>query len=170
MFLTCVAIASKARYYYNIYPCLDVSEILCDKISYLLQQITLAEYSKDWSLLSSLRDGSRAIYPSVTKSLSHSIDAVIEPILRGILGILDSYRNLDLLFSKVDIKRLWIILFRDDNLLDLSTLIEPTCLRSRESYLSHSASISVFSCRFPFFCQVYKQVNQVYDELCKNLG
>ena len=150
-----------------IYPCLDVSEILCDKISYLLQQITLAEYSKDWSLLSSLRDGSQATYPTVTKSLSHSIDAVIEPILRGLLGVIDSYQNLDLLFSNVEF---WKILFRDNSLLDLSTLIEPTCLRSRESYLSHSTSIAVFNCRFPFFCQVYKQVNQIYIKLCKNLG
>ena len=154
-----------------ICPCLDVSDILCDKISYLLKQITLAEYSKDWSLISSLRDGSQATYPTVTESLSHYIDTVIEPILRGILGVIDSYQNLELLFSKTDqIRRLWKILFQDDNLLDLRALIEPTCLRSPESYLSHSPSISVFNCRFPFFLQVYKQVNQIYNELIQNLG
>ena len=155
----------------TIYLCLDVSDILCDKISYLLKQITLAEYSKDWSLLSSLRDGSQATYPTVTESLSHYIDTVIEPILSGILGVIDSYQNLELLFSKTDqIRQLWKILFQDDSLLDLRALIEPTCLRYPESYLSHSPSISVFNCRFPFFFQVYKQMNQIYNELINNLG
>ena len=157
--------------YINYYLCLDVSDILCDKISYLLKQITLAEYSKDWSLLSSLRDGSQATYPTVTESLSHYIDTVIEPILRGILGVIDSYQNLELLFSQTDqIRRFWKILFQDDNLLDLKALIEPTCLKSPESYLNHSPNISVFNCKFPFFFQVYKQVNQIYNKLINNLG
>ena len=156
---------------FTIYPCLDVSDILCDKISSLLKQITLAEYSKDWSLISSLRDGSQATYPTVTESLSHYIDTVIEPILRGILGVIDSYQNLELLFSKTDqIRQFWKILFQDDSLLDLRALIEPTCLRYPVSYLNHSPSISVFNCKFPFFFQVYKQMNQIYNELIKNLG
>ena len=156
---------------FTISLCLDVSDILCDKISYLLKQITLAEYGKDWSLLSSLRDGSQATYPTVSESLSHYIDTVIEPILSGILGVIDSYQNLELLFSKVgQIRQLWKILFRDDSLLDLGSLIEPTCLRYPVSYLNHSPSISVFNCKFPFFFQVYKQVNQIYNELIKNLG
>ena len=157
--------------YYIYLLRLDISDILCDKISWLLRQITLTEYSKDWSILSSLRDGSQATYPTVIESLSHSIDAVIEPILRGLLGVMDSYQNLDLLFSKTDqIRQFWKILFRDDSLLELRALIEPTYLRSPQSYLSHSPNISVFSCRFPFFFQVYKQVNQIYDELKKNMG
>ena len=151
---------------------LDISEILCDKISYLLQQITLAEYSKDWSLLSSLRDGSQATYPTVIKSLSHSIDAVIEPILRGILGVLDTYQNLNILFFAKDtrIRHLWKILFQNDSLLELRSLIESTSLRSHESYLNHSLSISVFNCRFPFFFQVYKQVTYLSNELTRKLG
>ena len=137
-----------------------------------MQQITLAEYSKDWSLLSSLRDGSQATYPTVIKSLSHSIDAVIEPILRGILGVLDTYQNLNILFSAKDtrIRHLWKILFQNDNLLELRSLIESTSLRSHESYLNHSLSISVFNCKFPFFFQVYKQVTSLSNELTQKLG
>ena len=151
---------------------LDISEILCDKISYLLQQITLTEYSKDWSLLSSLRDGSQATYPTIIKSLSHSIDAVIEPILRGILGVLDTYQNLNILFFAKDtrIKDLWKILFQNDNLLELRSLIESTSLRSQESNLNHSLSISVFNCKFPFFFQVYKQVTYLSNELIRKFG
>ena len=159
------------RLTFTISLCLDVSDILCDKISSLLKQITLAEYSKDWSLLSSLRDGSQATYPTVTESLSHYIDTVIEPILRGILGVIDNYQNLELLFSQTNqIRQLWKIILQDDSLLDLRALIEPTCLRYPVSYFNHSSSISVFNCKFPFFFQVYKQMNQVYNELIKNLG
>ena len=137
-----------------------------------MQQITLAEYSKDWSLLSSLRDGSQATYPTVTKSLSHSIDAVIEPILRGILGVLDTYQNLNILFFTKDarIRHLWKILFQNDSLLELRSLIESKSLRSQESYLNHSLSISVFNCKFPFFLQVYKQVTFLFNELTHKFG
>ena len=151
---------------------LDISDILCDKISYLLKQITLAEYSKDWSLLSSLRDGSQATHPTVIKSLSHRIDVVIEPILRGILGVLDTYQNLNLIFSSKDtrIRHLWKILFQNDSLLELRSLIESTSLRSQVSYLDHSLSISVFNCKFPFFFQVYRQVTCLFNELTRKFG
>ena len=151
---------------------LDISKILCDKISYLLKQITLAEYGKDWSLLSSLRDGSQATYPTVIKSLSHYIDAVIEPILRGVLGVIDTYQNLNLLVSAKDtrIRHFWKILFENDSLLELRSLIESTSLRSPESYLSHSLSHSVFNCKFPFFFQVYKQVTFLSNELTRKFG
>ena len=151
---------------------LEISTILCDKISYLLKQITLAEYDRVWSLLSSLRDGSQATYPTVIKSLSHSIDALIEPILRGVLGVMDTYQNLSIWFSAKDprIRQLWKIFFENDSLLELRSLIESTSLRSQESYLSHSLSVSVFNCKFPFFFQVYKQVACLSNELTRKFG
>ena len=79
-----------------------------------------------------MRRRSQATYPTVIKSLSHSIDAVIEPILRGILGVLDTYQNLNrVLFAKdTRIKDLWNILSHNDNLLDLRSLLNSTSLRS----------------------------------------
>ena len=151
---------------------LDIADFLCEKISQLLQRIEITEYSNTWSLLSSLRADNHTTYPTVMKTLSHCIDNAIEPLLAGVLGIIDTHNDLDLAYSKeAEIRELWKLLFRDESLFDFEFLISPESLRNSQSYtVEYSMNIPVFSTSFPFFLTVYQQVTRLYDELNMKMG
>ena len=144
---------------------LDLADVLCKKISQLLRQITLPEYSNTWSLLSSLRADNNTTYPTVMKTLSHYIDTAIEPILAGVLSVIDALNNLELAFSNQnEIRDLWGILFQDDSLFNFEYFISADSLRNSKSYtLEYSMNVSVFSSSFPFFLIVYQRVTRLYD-------
>ena len=130
---------------------LDLADVLCKKISKILIQITLPEYSNTWSLLSSLIADSNTTYPTVIQRLSHYIDTAIEPILAGVLSVIDALE-------------LWGILFQDDSLFEFENLISSNSLINSKSYtLEYSMNVPVFSSSFPFFLIVYQQVTRLYD-------
>ena len=145
---------------------------MCGKISQLLSQITLPEYSNTWSLLSSLRADNNTNYPTVMKTLSHYIDTAIEPILAGVLSVIDALNNLELAFSNEnEIRKLWRKLFQDDNLFDFEYFISADNLRDSKSYtLEYSMNVSVFSSSFPFFLIVYQRVTRLYEEINSKTG
>ena len=145
---------------------------MCKKISQLLRQITLPEYSNTWSLLSSLRTDNNTTYPTVVKTLSHYIDTAIEPILAGVLSVIDALNNLELAFSHDnEIRDLWGTLFQDDSLFEFEYLISADSLRSSKSYtLEYSMNVPIFSSSFPFFLTVYQRVTRLYEEINLKTG
>ena len=145
---------------------------MCGKISQLLRQITLPEYSNTWSLLSSLRADNHTNYPTVMKTLSYYIDTAIEPILSGVLSVIDALNNLELAFShENEIRDLWGTLFQDDSLFDFEYLISADSLRSLKSHtLEYSMNVPVFSSSFPFFLIVYQRVTRLYEEINLKTG
>ena len=100
------------------------------------------------------------------KTLSHYIDTAIEPILAGVLSVIDALNNLELAFSNQnEIRELWRILFQDDNLFEFENL------RSLKSYrLEYSIKVPVFSSSFPFFLIVYQRVTRLYEEIFLKTG
>ena len=100
------------------------------------------------------------------KTLSHYIDTAIEPILAGVLSVIDALNNLELAFSNQnEIRELWRILFQDDSLFDIENL------GSLQSYrLEYSVNVPVFSSSFPFFLIVYQRVTRLYEEINLKTG
>ena len=106
------------------------------------------------------------------KTLSHYIDTAIEPILAGVLSVIDALNDLELAFSNEnEIRELWRILFQDDSLFDIEYLISADSLRSLKSYtLEYSMNVPVFSSSFPFFLIVYQRVTRLYEEINLKTG
>ena len=106
------------------------------------------------------------------KTLSHYIDSAIEPILAGVLGVIDIHNNLDLAFSpENEIRQLWKILFKEDSLFDFRSLISPEILlHSKSLNIEYSNNIPLFPSSFPFFLHVYQQVSRLYKELNQYIG
>ena len=106
------------------------------------------------------------------KTLSHYIDTAIEPILAGVLSVIDALNNLELAFSNEnEIRELWRILFQDDSLFDFENLISADSLRNSKSHtLEYSMNVPVFSSSFPFFLIVYQRVTRLYEEIILKTG
>ena len=150
---------------------LDLADILCGKISQLLRQITLREYSIAWSLLSSLRANNLINYSTVMKTLSHYIDTAIEPILSGVLGVIDSHNDLNIAFSNgTEVRELLKILFQDESLFDFNYLLSPESLRNPKLSTTEFLKTPVFNTSFPFFLTVYQQVTRLFQELNMQTG
>ena len=106
------------------------------------------------------------------KTLSLYIDDLIVPLLGGILAILDTHNNLDLPFHKGEenIKELWEMFYRDENIINLSYLITERALSSRHSILNHSKKIKLAENSFPFFQMIYQRINRLFHQMCANVG
>ena len=105
------------------------------------------------------------------KTLSLYIDDLIVPLLGGILAILDTHSNLDLPFQKEEnIKELWEMFYRDENIINLSYLITERALSSPYSILNHSKKLKIEKNCFPFFQNIYQQVNHLFHRMCTNIG
>ena len=156
---------------------LELADLTCDKISNLLSQITSTKYSAEWAYIKALEPDCSTCCVNFMKTLSLYIDDLIVPLLGGILAILDTRNNLDLLFqkenkeeNKENIRELWEMFYRDENIINLSSLITDRSLSSRYSILNHSRKIKLVKNSFPFFLNIYRQVNQLFHQMYTNLG
>ena len=150
---------------------LELTDLTCDKISNLLSQITSTKYSSEWAYIKALEPDCSTCCVNFMKTLSLYIDDLIVPLLGGILAILDTHDNLDLPFHKEEnIKELWGMFYRDENIINLSSLITERSLNSRHSILNHSRKIKLVKNYFPFFWNIYQQVNHLFHQMCANIG
>ena len=151
---------------------LELADLTCDKISNLLSQITSTKYSAEWAYIKALEPDCSTCCVNFMKTLSLYIDDLIVPLLGGILAILDTHNNLDLPFHKGEenIRKLWEMFYRDENIINLSSLITERSLSSSYSILNHSRKVKLVKNCFPFFQNIYQQVNHLFHQMCTNLG
>jgi len=103
-------------------------------------------YKQSWAIKEALDAKSLHENGSYINALSLKVDRVIATALSNILNIVDRYCNLHLLLIEdTVITTLWLKIFEDPEIVDVSTVIEFS------DSDSNNAVFATFECQFPFF-------------------
>ena len=103
-------------------------------------------YKQSWAIKEALDAKSLHESGSYINTLSLRVDHVIATALSNILNIVDRYCNLHLLLIEdTVITTLWLKIFGDPEIVDVSTVIEFA------DSDSNNAIFATFECQFPFF-------------------
>ena len=103
-------------------------------------------YKQSWAIKEALDAKSLHESGSYINALSLKVDRVIATALSNILNIVDKYCNLQLLLTEdTVIATLWLGIFEDSEIVDVSAAMEFT------DSDSNNALFATFQCQFPFF-------------------